>query len=326
VNDFGVAGDLRRDERGVVDGLGAWALAQWWFAERWRLAAGFRHSRIDFEVRDDYVTALNPDDSGSRTDQASLPVAGLLHALNERVHLYLSAGRGFETPTLAELAYRPDGQPGLNLALEPTTSSSAEFGLKAQGLGGLRSSLAVFRTDSSNDIVPALNVGGRTTFRNAAGTRRQGLEAGLEAPLARGLNLRAAWTWLDARFTEYQAADGSDLAGNRLPGVPKSIVQAGLSWRDPGSGFVTILEAQWSSSVAVDDVNSASADAWTVVNWSAGYDWRAGGWRIVPYLRVDNLFDRSYVGSVIVNAAAGRYYEPAAGRAGFAGLRLTRNL
>ena len=30
--------------------------------------------------------------------------------------------------------------------------------------------------------------------------------------------------------------------------------------------------------------------------------------------RVDNLFDKEYAGSVIVNESNGRYYEPAPGR------------
>jgi len=38
---------------------------------------------------------------------------------------------------------------------------------------------------------------------------------------------------------------------------------------------------------------------------------------------VNNLFDRRYVSSVVINAARGRYYEPAPGRTLSLGLSLT---
>jgi len=41
-----------------------------------------------------------------------------------------------------------------------------------------------------------------------------------------------------------------------------------------------------------------------------------------PVLGIQNLFDAHYVGSVSVNASAGKYYEPAPGRVIFAGLTL----
>jgi iron complex outermembrane receptor protein len=36
-------------------------------------------------------------------------------------------------------------------------------------------------------------------------------------------------------------------------------------------------------------------------------------WRLVEFVRIDNLADRSY-GSVIVNETNSRFYEPAPGR------------
>jgi len=38
-------------------------------------------------------------------------------------------------------------------------------------------------------------------------------------------------------------------------------------------------------------------------------------------LRVDNLFDRQHVASVIVGDANGRFYEPGPGRSWYAGMR-----
>ncbi|MFA7666549.1 MAG: TonB-dependent receptor [Burkholderiaceae bacterium] len=321
VNESGVAGELRRNEMNTVWNFDQYAIAEWWFAERWRLAGGVRHSRVAFDVDDDFITAINPDDSGSRSYSATRPVVGLLYALSDTVNLYASAGRGFETPTFAELAYRPDGQPGLNFGLQASSSRNYEVGVKAQLMPAVRLNLALFDIETRNDIVPDANVGGRTTFRNAARTLRRGLELGLESEFGAGFSTYLAWTWTDAQFRDYRSLSGEDLSGKSLPGVPRSSLYAELEWRHAASGFVTALEARWNARVFVDDLNSAAADSFSSVDWRLGYDWRGAQWRVTPYLRIDNLFDREYVGSVVVNAANGRFYEPAPGRAVFAGVK-----
>jgi iron complex outermembrane receptor protein len=248
-------------------------------------------------------------------------VVGLLYGLADAVNLYASAGRGFETPTAAELAYRPDGQPGTNFALEASTSDNVEVGAKVKWGAGSGLNIAVFHTSTRNDIVPDVNAGGRATFRNAARTARRGMEVGLRSSLGHGMSAHLACTLLDARFRDYTSVSGTDLSGNALPGVPRYLLYGEFAWRHAPSGFVTALEAQWGAKVWVDDANSDSADSYAIANWSLGYDWRLAGWRVSPYLRIDNLFDRRYVGSVIVNAANGRYFEPAPGRAYFGGVK-----
>jgi len=37
-----------------------------------------------------------------------------MYRVSDRVHVYAAASRGFETPTINELSYRPDGAAGLN--------------------------------------------------------------------------------------------------------------------------------------------------------------------------------------------------------------------
>src|SRR3546814_7366651 len=87
-------------------------------------------------------------------------------------------GRGFETPTLAELAYRPDGA-GLNFELNAARSNNAEFGAKFRFGAATHAQIAVFDTETRNELIVQSNSGGRTTYGNAGRTRRQGAEAGL---------------------------------------------------------------------------------------------------------------------------------------------------
>lgn len=321
VNDGGVVGALRRNESDTVRDFDQYALAEWWITPQWKLAGGARRSKVRFTVRDAFVDATNPDDSGSREYSATSPVLGALYALSDSANVYASVGRGFETPTFAELAYRPDGSPGLNFDLQASRSTNYEIGLKWRPATGTQAKLALFRTDTRDDIVPDANVGGRTTFRNAARTARRGLELGVDSALGRGFAASLAWTWMQAEFRDYRALDGSVLSGNRLPGVPKASLFAETTWRHATSGFVAGVEASWNGKVAVDDANTEHADAYAVTNLRAGFDLHAAGWRVEPFVRVDNVFDRRYVGSVIVNAAGGRFYEPAPKRNFHAGVR-----
>lgn len=324
VNDFGVAGELRRDEMDTVSSFDQYLIGEWRFAPDWKLSGGARHSSVRFDVRDDFITAANPDDSGGRRYSATSPVIGILHALTGTVNLYASAGRGFETPTFAELAYRPDARPGLNFALQPSRSANLEAGIKWLAGHATRVDLTLFRTATRNDIVPDVNAGGRTTFRNAARTARRGVELGVESALGAGVSGGLAWTWVDARFRDTLGTSGVDLSGKAIPGVPKWSLHAELAWRHAPSGFVTGVDGRWNASVAVDDANSERAGSYAVIGWRAGFNRRLGGWRFAPFVRIDNLAGTRYVGSVIVNAANGRYHEPAPRRTFVAGVRATQ--
>ena len=247
------------------------------------------------------------------------PVGGLSFRLLPEISLYASAGRGFETPTFAELAYRSAGAgPGLNFALLPARSSNAELGVKGRLGDAYRFSLARFETATRDEIVVESNTGGRATFKNAGRTRRSGWEAALQAVLPAGFDAQVSWTLLDARYAEaFTTAVGAPAvlvtvpAGNRIPGVPGATLYAELRWKHFASGFSAVFDARRSGKVYVNDLNADAAEAYTVVNLRAGFEQRARGWRLAETLRVDNLGNRAYVGSVIVGDGNGRFFEPA---------------
>ncbi|MGH8722593.1 MAG: TonB-dependent receptor domain-containing protein, partial [Burkholderiales bacterium] len=216
-------------------------------------------------------------------------------------------GRGFETPTFVELAYRNVGA-GLNFDLVPSRSRHVEGGLKTVRPGLGRLNFAVFDVKTRDEIVTDVSMDGRTTFRNAGRTERRGLEVGAESLWAGPFELRAAYTWIDAAFDQ----DFDPLvAGKRLPGVPKEQFYAEGAWRYAPLGLRLGLELLHRSRVPVDDENSEFAGSFTVVNAVIGFEQRGSGWRVQEFLRVDNVANKSYVGSVIVNDNNGRFYEPA---------------
>jgi iron complex outermembrane receptor protein len=311
--ELGVQGELRRDERNRVTETGVYAQAEWDPLPDWRFLAGVRASRVAFRSDDRYVTAANPDDSGRVSYTATTPVAGVTWRAGAGLNLYAAAGRGFETPTTNELAYRPDGASGLNLDLAPAKSDHLEGGIKWSAQGGWRARAALFRVETEDEIVVATNAGGRATFRNAGGTRRQGVE--LQAERAWGpVALLASFTSLTARYRDV-------FAGNDMPGIPRRSAFADLTWR-PAAGALLGLEVRHGGRMFVNDANADASPAYTVASLRASADWRLGATPVQAFLRIDNAFDRRYAGSVIVNEANARYFEPAPGRTWLAGLRV----
>lgn len=317
----GERGALRRDERNRIQNVDPYAQLSWRFAPGWVLDAGLRHSRVLFRSIDHYVVGRNADDSGSQSYSATLPMLALGYQLNPRLRLHASASRGFETPTLNELAYRTNGDPGLNLGLRPSRSLNLEVGLKAK-LGSVGElTAALFKTRSRDEIVTASNAGGRASFQNAGATRRQGLELALAARPLPDLQGRLAYTWLDARYLDAFATctaapcttPQTITAGGLMPGLPRSQLSASLNWTAK-QGWQGGLSMRALGRVMADDLNTSAAPGFGLLDAQLGYLTRLGGWEVRSTVQLNNLADKRSVGSVIVNEANKRFFEPAAGR------------
>lgn len=311
--DLGVKGDERRNEKNVMWNLDPYLQTTWNLTSRWTLDAGARYSTVSFDSQDYYITGSNPDDSGSRRYHKLLPMASLNYAVTPSLNTYISAGRGFETPTINELSYRTDGKSGLNLGLEPSTSNTVELGSKWRVGNGLVTA-AVFQTDTDDELIVAESVGGRSSYTNAGKTRRRGLELSLDQQIEENWRVKMAWTLLDATFrNETCGAGDCTPAGNRLPGIARNMGYASLEWA-PVDGWHAGADVRYMSDIEVNDENSEQAPAYTVASVNAGYRFNWNKVTLDLFTRVDNLFDRNYVGSVIVNEGNGRYFEPAPGR------------
>jgi iron complex outermembrane receptor protein len=317
INTFGTAGALKRDEDDTVQSNDVYAQAELRVHERVLLMAGVRHSRVRFKSEDFFIAPGNPNDSGSIRYVRTSPVAGATYDLTPEVKIYANAGKGFETPTFAELAYKSDGTPGLNFALRPSVSWHREVGTKMLLGNAGRVTVALFRIDVEDEIVVDTSSGGRNTFKNAAETRRKGVEVGWQGRWKNGWEAALAYTHLNAEFAQPFTAGAPPAtvrAGNRIPGVPATTFYGEVVWRHATSGFHAGIESRYNGRVYVDDVNSELAAAYTVVNVRAGFEQRMKQLRFGQYVRLDNVADRNYVGSVIVADGNRRFYEPAPGR------------
>jgi iron complex outermembrane receptor protein len=334
-SELGVEGALRRDEANNVYDFDQYLQAQWDPAARWRIVAGVRNSLVDVTSHG-HLAVLDDADSEVRYSAVN-PVAGVTFRATDAINFYGSYGKGFETPTLNDLAYRSvDGSlPGLNLALKPARSDNYEAGIKA-GNAQVRASLAAFYIKTVDELAVLENLNGRTVDQNIGETKRRGLELETDAKWAGGFSARFAYTYIravvaQAYFTCVTAPcnpltnpSGRPpanyfpvAAGNFLPAVAQNSVYLGLTWSYSPLGFSTTLETQGRGKIYADDRNTDAAAGYWVANWRAGFEQQSRHWQFSEFARIDNLANRAYVGSVIVNDANNRFFEPAPGRTAY---------
>jgi iron complex outermembrane receptor protein len=333
--ELGVQGALRRDEANHVYDFDQYLQAQWDPAARWRIVAGVRNSVVDVTSHG-HLAVLDAADSEVRYSAVN-PVAGVTFRATDAVNVYGSYGKGFETPTLNDLAYRSvDGSlPGLNLGLKPARSDNYEAGVKA-GNTYVRANLAVFYIKTVDELAVLQNSGGRTVNQNIGETNRRGLELETDATWAGGFSARFAYTYIRAVVAQpYFTCVAAPcnpltnptgpppanylpvLAGRFLPAVAQNTAYLGVTWSYSPLGFSTTLETQARGKIYADDRNTDAAAGYWVANWRAGFEQQSTHWRFSEFARIDNLANRAYVGSVIVNETNTRFFEPAPGRTAY---------
>lgn len=316
-NTLGVKGELRRNEIDTARSLDPYIQANW-AIDRWTLQAGLRHSTMEMDVDDQFLS--NGDASGNKTYQKNTPSMSVMYAFTPDLHGYVSAGKGFETPTQAEMAYAPGAIEGFNFGLKPSESTQYEVGLKAQVNNSTRLNAAVFQITTEDELVVAQSNGGRTSYQNAGRTLRRGFELGIESQLSEQWSANLAYTRLQATYDSDFSNNSKTIdKGNYLPGVPQTLLFAELNWK-PRDWLSTAVEGMYRSKIYVEDTNQErAAPGYSVFNWRARFEQKVEHWTFHQTLRLDNLLDRQYVGSVIVGDSNGRYYEAAPGRSWYAG-------
>jgi iron complex outermembrane receptor protein len=164
-------------------------------------------------------------------------------------------------------------------------------------------------------------------FQNVDQASRKGIELGLNSRLPMGFTALLSYTYLKANF------DSSFLTcqpvtpcvfpnintiqvptGNRIPGVPRNLLYGEFGWATFNGSLSTALEFRASSLFYANDTNTQYANGYGVANWRIIFKQEMSRLVLSEFVRVDNILDHQYVGSVIVNEANGRYFEPSPGR------------
>ena len=322
VSDAGVpTGVIFLDQREKVTEFGPFAQVQWAPNERLLVSGGARVDVVNFDLADRFLA--DGDDSGDRTMSALSGNIGASWSFDQRFVPYVNVSTSFETPTTTELVNQPDGSGGFNTELGPQRAVNYEVGARGQPIPQVTYSVAVFLGRVSDAIVQQEEVGGRAFFRNAQKTHNDGAEVGLTVSPVSRVTLSAAYTFAHYRFVEEPDVRGLD--GNRLPGVPEHFWRFGLRTA-LAAGLYLDADHTLSSSVASDDANTSAGlvDSWGagVTNLRVGWQGDVGAVQLSPFLGVNNLWDRRYIGSVTLNGIFGRVLEPAPRRVLYLGTEL----
>jgi iron complex outermembrane receptor protein len=294
-------------------------------SSRSTIMAGLRYDWVKFDVRDRLIAGSNPDDTGERLMRALSSSLGLVMNPSGNLTVYGNVGSSFETPTTTELANSPSGAGGFNTGLKPQHAWNFELGARGS-LDRFTYSIAVFQADVRDALVPYEIEAPRFFYRNAGSTRHKGLEVSGNLPVVPGVSLAAVWTRSDYRFRKYSFTDAAGthvLNGRPLAGIPQNWLH--LTVRAEPRAFAGAwaeVQQTHSSGYLVSDVANTRTSPWWATNVRAGWDGKAGSTRLAPFIGINNALDHRYVSSVVINAARGRYYEPAPARNVYLGLSI----
>jgi iron complex outermembrane recepter protein len=313
------------DQREEVTEFGPFAQALWSPDERLLVSGGVRYDWVRFDVTDHHLSD-GVDNSGARTNSALSGSLGLSWSKGPRFIPYANVSTSFETPTTTELVNQPNGSGGFNDQLKPQRAVTGEIGARGRPTARFSYSVALFLGRIKDAIVQQQEVGGRAYFVNAGKTHNDGAEIGVTVTPVNGLTLSGAYTYARYRFADYKVVSGTEvdtLDGNRLPGVPEHFWRFGLR-TVLSRGFYLDADHTISSSVVADDANTIVVDSWGagVTNARLGWGGGAGRLSLAPFLGVNNLWDRQYIGSVTLNGAGGRVFEPSPRRVVYVGMEI----
>ena len=305
-NDGGAPGnDVALDQLERVHSASVFGYVRLDLTNRLSAMAGARADAIRFAMDD----RLNDDgdQSGERIFTAASPSLGVSYRLGSTL-LFANASTAFETPTTTELVNQPDGSAGFNGEVGAQKTRGFEVGTRGSiGANNVSFDAAVFQLDVRNRLLPFQDEDGRTYYQNAGENLHRGVEVAIRAPLSANVDFDVTYT--GSRFVFVVA----DLDGNRIPGVPDHQLQLALAVER--NGLYGRIATDLVSEAYADDTNAATNSGYLVAEVLVGHsDLTVGATQIQPFVKIRNLFDRNYVGSLVVNAFGGRFYEPAAGR------------
>jgi iron complex outermembrane receptor protein len=332
-------GNLRRNEDNLARNVGIYIRGDWLLGEALSLTTGLRLTEVRLQVKDYFQD--DGDGGGSRTYSGVSPMIGLVRHLDSEQNLYVNVGQSFETPTLNEVLYTPNGNAaGLNrfYGLDPALSRQVEAGWKWRGGERRYLTASVFLTRTKNDIVPYYLSATGTPWQNVD-TERKGLELGGQWSWSSNLSSAISATWLSSNYKESAVIYGTSSSftstvtgGENLPNIPSDRIQFELSYRSSEMAkknmpvLQSTLELILVGEIYVRSNNTEKTSRYSLANLSLSVNKAVGQGFITGFLRVDNLTDKLYAASTIGDQEFGRYYEPGAPRNWLLGVKYSVGL
>lgn len=314
----GAVNVANRNEENISKNFDQYIQGKLSLTPKFDIHAGARRTKVSLDIKDNLLS-VNGDNSGSVDYQKTTPVIGAIWKATTSTNLYVNFGKGFETPTFIESAF-DDVTAGIaskpNLNLKASESNNAEIGFKSFLTDNTLVNMTLFHVTTKNEIVADRTVAGRSSFTNANNTKRTGAELSVDSNFENGISTFLSYTLLNAKFdSDFTTTSRNFIAaGNRIPGTYRSQIYGEIAWNYKPLGFFSAFEGRHNSKVYVDDRNTDTASSYTIFNLRAGFEQTIENWRFKEFLRIENMFDKEYVGSVRINDGNRLFFETGADR------------
>ena len=329
-----IEGDtLRSKEQIKQRGMGVYLIDKIEIGEHWGAMLSLRYDNINNELND---LLKDPyDASGSADFDHTTGSVGVTFSPLPEVTIYSNWGEGFLPPATEELAQNPDNFGGFNKHLTSATSRGVDLGIRSSSIARLYYDLTGFYLKTRDDfdryrISDPLR-SQETFYRNAGSSRRFGVELYSRYMPFQSLRLELAYTYSNFKYTISDSIrvlmDDPDIVkyinnGNWLPNSPRHQVVIDVQYdmgQEASIGFMT--ETLSRTYIDGANVESETADGYTLVHARLLYNWRIAGLDGEVSIQGRNLGDTKYMAFTEPDPG-GNSYQPGAGRQFFGGIKL----
>ncbi|MFK7811651.1 MAG: TonB-dependent receptor family protein [Maribacter sp.] len=289
---------------------------------------GLNLNKTNYDYRDLFNTGTENKSANRDFKAIVLPSLNLEYAFSENQKVYANVSRGFSNPTLEE-TLTPDGV--INPDIEQETGTNYELGTTLfLDERRLNINLSVYQMNIKNLLVGERINEDQFVGKNAGRTRHRGLEIGLNYTWTISKNIQLSpfvnFTLTEHSFIEF-IDENDDFSGNQLTGVPKQRRTAGIQVR-LFENFYWNTTHQHVSEIPLTDAGNLFSESYTIFNTRMGYLKKISDhFTIGVDFGINNLFDKVYAQSVLINTSAfggrePRYFYPGDERNYYGSLRL----
>ncbi|MFD2531621.1 TonB-dependent receptor family protein [Gracilimonas halophila] len=297
------------------------------------VTAGLSYNRLEYSLNR-LVTNLSGDNTGlaeKTFDPEIIPRVGLLKKFSPALSLHGSVSFGFSPPTIEEFR---TNEGSIALDLEAEQGVNYEVGARGTLIGPrITYDITTFFFKLDETIVQQPSDRNSTViFENTGSTDQYGLEAAINWAIIRNMGAfleemdwSISYTFHDFEFKDYQK-EGDDFSGNKLTGVAPHILVSTLNTKT-ATGIYSSLSYNFTDEIPLNDANTVNSEAYHLVQLKAGLKRQVKeGVSVDVFAGIDNLLNEKYSLGNDLNAFSGRYYQPAAPRNWFGGVKLNVEL
>lgn len=295
--------------------------------DRFLMTIGLSENFSSFDIARN-IDAINGTPSNARRtfDPVIVPRIALSAKLNPNAAVHASISSGFSPPTIDEVR---TNEGSINLDLEAEKGINYEVGYRSsfnKGRVNIDGSMFYFKLDET--ITTFTNAQGVVLFRNAGATDQKGIELMVDYALIRKqmsflqeVKLTHSFTGHYFKFVNFAKGD-NDYSGNDLTGVaPHTLVNQLDIKTKPG--FYLNLTHQFVDDIPLNDANTVFQEAYHLMNARTGWRGNVGSaFDLELFFGVENLLNVSYSLGNDLNPFGGRYFQPAAPRNFYGGIKV----